>query len=70
MSQLSWNSSSFFVCSLCWLCYEELVFFLGEVCLTTTRMVGDLCTALEGKIVSYCDTILQVCCIGAIGKTS
>ena len=22
-------------------------------------MVGDLCTALEGKIVSYCDTILQ-----------
>ena len=31
----------------------------GEVCLTTTQMVGDLCRALEGKIVSYCDTILQ-----------
>ncbi|CAE7224156.1 KPNB1 [Symbiodinium sp. CCMP2592] len=35
--------------------YEEV-----QVCLTTTRMVGDLCTALEGKIVSYCDTILQI----------
>ncbi|CAE7405624.1 KPNB1 [Symbiodinium natans] len=35
--------------------YEEV-----QVCLTTTRMVGDLCTALEGKIVGYCDTILQI----------
>lgn len=35
--------------------YEEV-----QVCLTTTRMVGDLCTALERKILGYCDTILEI----------
>eukprot|EP00435_Cladocopium_sp_Y103_P041747 s761_g11.t1 len=35
--------------------YEEV-----QVCLTTTRMVGDLCTALEKKIGGYCDMILEI----------
>lgn len=35
--------------------YEEV-----QVCLTTTRMVGDLCTALEEKIGGYCDMILEI----------
>eukprot|EP00434_Breviolum_minutum_P006487 symbB.v1.2.005728.t1/scaffold337.1/size226155/4 len=35
--------------------YEEV-----QVCLTTTRMVGDLCTALEGRIAGYCDMILEI----------
>ena len=35
--------------------YEEI-----QVCLTTTRMVGDLCTALEGKVAKYCDMILEI----------
>eukprot|EP00931_Biecheleriopsis_adriatica_P086256 TRINITY_DN60967_c0_g1_i1.p1 TRINITY_DN60967_c0_g1~~TRINITY_DN60967_c0_g1_i1.p1 ORF type:complete len:854 (+),score=205.76 TRINITY_DN60967_c0_g1_i1:68-2629(+) len=35
--------------------YEEV-----QVCLMTTGVVGDLCRALEGKIITYCDTILQI----------
>ncbi|CAK9008804.1 Importin subunit beta-1 (Karyopherin subunit beta-1) (ATKPNB1) [Durusdinium trenchii] len=35
--------------------YEEI-----QVCLTTTRMVGDLCTALESKVAGYCDMILEI----------
>lgn len=35
--------------------YDEV-----QVCLMTTGVVGDLCRALEGKILTYCDTILQI----------
>mmetsp|Transcript_86431 Transcript_86431/g.201067 ORF Transcript_86431/g.201067 Transcript_86431/m.201067 type:complete len:860 (+) Transcript_86431:220-2799(+) len=31
-----------------------------QVCLMATGVVGDLCRALEGKIITYCDTILQI----------
>mmetsp|Transcript_31512 Transcript_31512/g.80339 ORF Transcript_31512/g.80339 Transcript_31512/m.80339 type:complete len:859 (-) Transcript_31512:136-2712(-) len=30
------------------------------VCLMTTGVVGDFCRALEGKIITYCDTILEI----------
>jgi len=35
--------------------FEEI-----QVCFMTTGIVGDLCRALEGKIITYCDTILQI----------
>lgn len=35
--------------------YDDL-----QVCLMATGVVGDLCRALEGKIITYCDTILQI----------
>jgi len=35
--------------------YEDV-----QVCLMATGVVGDPCRALEGKIVTYCDTILQI----------
>mmetsp|Transcript_85121 Transcript_85121/g.150554 ORF Transcript_85121/g.150554 Transcript_85121/m.150554 type:complete len:857 (-) Transcript_85121:127-2697(-) len=35
--------------------YDEV-----QVCLMTTGIVGDLCRALEGKIMTYCDTILNI----------
>merc|ERR1712048_497486 len=35
--------------------YEDV-----QVCLMATGVVGDLCRALEGKIISSCDTILQI----------
>lgn len=35
--------------------YEDV-----QVCLMATGVVGDLCRALEGKIITYCDTILQI----------
>eukprot|EP00442_Polarella_glacialis_P058757 CAMPEP_0115060620 /NCGR_PEP_ID=MMETSP0227-20121206/7562_1 /TAXON_ID=89957 /ORGANISM="Polarella glacialis, Strain CCMP 1383" /LENGTH=861 /DNA_ID=CAMNT_0002445849 /DNA_START=451 /DNA_END=3032 /DNA_ORIENTATION=- len=31
-----------------------------QVCLMTTGVIGDLCRALEGKLITYCDTILQI----------
>eukprot|EP00933_Yihiella_yeosuensis_P040602 TRINITY_DN34928_c0_g1_i1.p1 TRINITY_DN34928_c0_g1~~TRINITY_DN34928_c0_g1_i1.p1 ORF type:complete len:861 (+),score=189.92 TRINITY_DN34928_c0_g1_i1:119-2701(+) len=31
-----------------------------QVCLMSTGVVGDLCRALEGKIIIYCDTILEI----------
>jgi len=35
--------------------YEDV-----QVCKMTVGVVGDLCGALEGKIITYCDTILQI----------
>lgn len=31
-----------------------------EVCLNATRVIGDLCRALDDKIITYCDTFLQI----------
>lgn len=31
-----------------------------QVCKMATGVIGDLCRALEGKIITYCDTILQI----------
>lgn len=31
-----------------------------QVCLVATGVVGDLCRALEGKIITYCDTIMEI----------
>lgn len=35
--------------------YEDVT-----VCVMSTRAIGELCGALEGKIINYCDTILQI----------
>jgi len=35
--------------------YEDI-----QVCLMATGVIGDLCRALGGKIITYCDTILQI----------
>jgi len=35
--------------------YEDV-----QVCLMATGVIGDLCRALEGKIITYTDTILQI----------
>merc|ERR1719382_1847178 len=35
--------------------YEDV-----QVCKMATGVIGDLCRALEGKIITYCDTILQI----------
>lgn len=35
--------------------YEDV-----QVCVLATGVVGDLCRALEGKMTTYCDTILQI----------
>jgi len=31
-----------------------------QVCTMSTNVIGDLCRALNGKIITYCDTILQI----------
>eukprot|EP00929_Paragymnodinium_shiwhaense_P119155 TRINITY_DN9102_c0_g1_i3.p1 TRINITY_DN9102_c0_g1~~TRINITY_DN9102_c0_g1_i3.p1 ORF type:complete len:869 (+),score=201.79 TRINITY_DN9102_c0_g1_i3:154-2760(+) len=31
-----------------------------QVCVMATGVVGDLCRALEGKVITYCDVILQI----------